>query len=91
MRRGGAVSPPEETLFNGLLVLGQPGQVLIKMFLVKGGQAQEIAGGVAFGQPDGAQAGALVHEPGKDLPQGQLAGAPGPQGLGQPQALRHRL
>ena len=72
LRWFGAVAPAEETLFNFFLIRSQPGKILIEMVFVEGFQTQDITGGVAFGQPDGAQTGALIDQSGKDLPQGQF-------------------
>ena len=87
-----ALSAPgqEQPLLDLLLVLAQPGQILVQIVFVEAApDAQHVAGGMHLGQADGRETRALIQEAGDDLPHSQLAGKAGAEGLLDAEAAGH--
>ena len=72
----------EQPEFDLLLVLAQPGEILVQIVFVEAApDAEHIAGGMHLGQADGRETRTLVQQAGDNLPQCQLAGEVGAEGL----------
>jgi hypothetical protein len=82
-----AIAAAEQPLFDRGLALGEPGEVGIQMVLVEGVEPEDLADRMPPGQAHGAEAGALIHEPGQDLPQRQSPLAVSAQYLGDAESV----
>ena len=82
-----AVTEAEQAIFNLLLVLGQPVQIVVQIVFIKVLQFQDVASGVGVGQPYGGKSGTLFQDACEYLPQSSLAVLGRAQGMHQADAL----
>jgi hypothetical protein len=76
------MSGGEQPALDLLLVLRKPSQILIQIVFVEAApDAQQVAGGMCLSQANGGKTRALIQEARDDLPQRQLSGKIGADGL----------